>query len=148
MKSWILCVALIPAFLVVQARTGISNVLGESTPLPIDVLRELEMFARIRANCSLLSTQCHRYGTFPTPQAVRDIYTRPPSGRNAEELPKEYDLRTAYPQCRALNNPVDQGSCGSCWSQATTGVAADRLCISGGDNIMPSPQVCTSMPFT
>eukprot|EP00252_Welwitschia_mirabilis_P018100 TRINITY_DN40289_c0_g1_i1.p1 TRINITY_DN40289_c0_g1~~TRINITY_DN40289_c0_g1_i1.p1 ORF type:complete len:349 (+),score=58.07 TRINITY_DN40289_c0_g1_i1:340-1386(+) len=45
------------------------------------------------------------------------------------DLPKSYDAREAYPQCRTINEILDQGHCGSCWAFGATEALSDRFCI-------------------
>ena len=45
-------------------------------------------------------------------------------------LPSEFDARQKWPKCAALiDDPIDQGECGSCWAVAPAKVMTDRLCI-------------------
>lgn len=45
------------------------------------------------------------------------------------ELPKEFDARTAWPQCKTIGNILDQGHCGSCWAFGAVESLQDRFCI-------------------
>ena len=38
-----------------------------------------------------------------------------PTVEELATIPASYDLRTKWPQCKWLNNPGNQGGCGSCW---------------------------------
>lgn len=48
------------------------------------------------------------------------------------DLPENFDLREQYPDCEALQEIRDQGSCGSCWAFSTAEVMSDRFCIASG----------------
>jgi len=46
-----------------------------------------------------------------------------------EELPENFDLREAYPQCQSLKEIRDQSTCGSCWAFGAVEAMSDRICI-------------------
>lgn len=50
-------------------------------------------------------------------------------------LPKEFDARTAWPQCSTISRILDQGHCGSCWAFAAVEALSDRFCIQYNKNI-------------
>jgi Papain family cysteine protease len=52
-----------------------------------------------------------------------------------EKIPKNFDSRLVW----GLNQPGNQGSCGSCWSFATTACLADRILAFTGKKIQLSP---------
>ncbi|KAJ4459679.1 putative cathepsin B2 cysteine protease [Paratrimastix pyriformis] len=79
------------------------------------------------------------FGTAPTPEHLRRQYAKDEADFDTNDpIPTSYDARKVYPQCKSLINVVDQGSCGSCWAQSAAGMVADRLCTSGGANVMGS----------
>ncbi|MCL7037058.1 hypothetical protein MKW94_020971 [Papaver nudicaule] len=51
------------------------------------------------------------------------------------KLPKEFDARTAWPQCNTIGKILDQGHCGSCWAVAAAEALSDRFCVNLGLNI-------------
>ncbi|EXB94880.1 Cathepsin B [Morus notabilis] len=51
------------------------------------------------------------------------------------KLPKEFDARTAWPQCSTIGRILDQGHCGSCWAFGAVESLSDRFCIHFGLNI-------------
>lgn len=51
------------------------------------------------------------------------------------DLPENFDLRTQYPNCEALQEIRDQGSCGSCWAFGTTEAMSDRICIQSNQKL-------------
>lgn len=73
-------------------------------------------------------------GVKPTPkEELRGIpvISHPKSLR----LPKEFDARTAWPQCNTIGRILDQGHCGSCWAFGAVESLSDRFCIHYGMNI-------------
>ncbi|XP_042502172.1 cathepsin B-like protease 3 isoform X1 [Macadamia integrifolia] len=54
---------------------------------------------------------------------------------NSLKLPKEFDARTAWPQCVTIGRILDQGHCGSCWAFGAVESLSDRFCIHFGLNI-------------
>lgn len=69
------------------------------------------------------------------------------------DLPDNYDLRTAFPNCEAIQEIRDQSECGSCWAFGAAEVMSDRLCIKSEGKIQTrvSAQTlvtcCTSCGF-
>ena len=49
-----------------------------------------------------------------------------------EYIPSSFDWREKNPKC--VHEVRNQGSCGSCWSFATSGMLADRCCIMSTDH--------------
>jgi hypothetical protein len=77
--------------------------------------------------------------TIPVPETVRfPRYSRRPS----VSIPKEFDLRDAFPQCVSLHEVRDQQHCGSCWAFSGAEVLSDRFCIAtnGSFNEHLSPE--------
>ncbi|KAF2351732.1 Peptidase C1A propeptide [Trinorchestia longiramus] len=60
-------------------------------------------------------------------------YMLPPKhyydGLLPNDLPKEFDSRSAWPHCSTIGEIRDQGSCGSCWAFGAVEVMSDRTCI-------------------
>ena len=52
-----------------------------------------------------------------------------------EDLPKNYDLREAYPECASLKEIRDQANCGSCWAFGAAESMSDRICIKSGGKL-------------
>jgi cathepsin B len=73
-----------------------------------------------------------------------------PTVEELATIPASYDLRTKWPQCKWLNNPGNQGGCGSCWAFAATLAASTRLCMAsnGTYNTEISPQDMNSCTRT
>lgn len=46
-----------------------------------------------------------------------------------DELPENFDSRTAHPYCETIGEIRDQSKCGSCWAFSGAEVMSDRLCI-------------------
>jgi cathepsin B len=71
-------------------------------------------------------------GTFETPEG--SILPE----KNVEirtDLPENFDLREAYPDCESIKEVRDQSSCGSCWAFATVEAISDRICIASGQKL-------------
>eukprot|EP01132_Coremiostelium_polycephalum_P005215 gene5215-6494_t len=62
------------------------------------------------------------------------------SAQQHAEIPEEFDARNKWPDCISIVR--DQSGCGSCWAQVSTGLLADRMCISTGKKVksLLSPQ--------
>ncbi|XP_043709901.1 cathepsin B-like protease 3 isoform X2 [Telopea speciosissima] len=76
----------------------------------------------------------HLLGVKPTPKY--DLKDFPViTHTNSLKLPKEFDARTAWPQCITIGRILDQGHCGSCWAFGAVESLSDRFCIHFGMNI-------------
>ena len=47
---------------------------------------------------------------------------------SAKSLPRDYDARLAYPQCRTMRAVQNQGACGGCYAFAPAASLGDRIC--------------------
>ncbi len=45
------------------------------------------------------------------------------------DLPENFDLRKAHPECSSLSEIRDQSACGSCWAIAAVEAMSDRVCL-------------------
>ncbi|VEN58285.1 unnamed protein product [Callosobruchus maculatus] len=48
---------------------------------------------------------------------------------NGEDLPKEFDARKHWSNCKSIGVIPDQSGCSSCWAVSAAGVMSDRVCI-------------------
>jgi len=80
----------------------------------------------------------HLMGTFLGPHP--DGYDLPMKTNehftlSAEDLPKNFDPATKWPQCvHSLAMVRDQGNCGSCWAFGAAEAMSDRVCIASNGN--------------
>lgn len=76
----------------------------------------------------------HVLGVKPMPQnTLDDIPVK--THQESLNLPKQFDARTAWPQCSSIGRILDQGHCGSCWAFGAVESLSDRFCIHFGLNI-------------
>lgn len=69
-------------------------------------------------------------GTIKNKEFGRFLKIRERNLRTIEDLPENYDVREAFPECSSIIKEVpDQANCGSCWAIASASVISDRLCI-------------------
>ncbi|KAI1725178.1 papain family cysteine protease domain-containing protein [Ditylenchus destructor] len=54
------------------------------------------------------------------------------------ELPKNFDAREQWPNCRSVKSIRDQSNCGSCWAFGAVEAMSDRICIASGGKIQVS----------
>ena len=48
------------------------------------------------------------------------------------DLPKNFDSREKWPECKSISLIRDQSSCGSCWAFGAAEAMSDRVCIASG----------------
>lgn len=76
----------------------------------------------------------HLLGVKPTPK--KDLKSIPVVTHSKSlKLPKQFDARTAWSQCKTIGRILDQGHCGSCWAFGAVESLSDRFCIHFGMNI-------------
>jgi cathepsin B len=64
---------------------------------------------------------------------------------NGLEVPAEFDVRTAFPDCAEVSGNIrDQSSCGSCWAFGSTEAFNDRHCIATGSKVKLSVEDTTA----
>uniref|UniRef100_A0A5K3FTA7 Cathepsin B-like cysteine proteinase n=1 Tax=Mesocestoides corti TaxID=53468 RepID=A0A5K3FTA7_MESCO len=68
-------------------------------------------------------------GTIPHPMGKRLPLLTTFGESTFKDLPKSFDPRTKWPNCKTLFEIRDQGSCGSCWAFGAAEAMSDRLCI-------------------
>ncbi|XP_075225179.1 cathepsin B-like [Lycorma delicatula] len=49
---------------------------------------------------------------------------------NSVVIPKSFDARENWPNCKSIKEIKNQGHCGSCWAVSSATTMSDRLCIS------------------
>jgi C1A family cysteine protease len=64
------------------------------------------------------------YSSFKQPRQLKESDIIP---KGAEDLPKHFDARIAWPGC--VGAVRDQMYCGSCWAFSSTAMLQDRFCI-------------------
>ncbi|KAL3310141.1 hypothetical protein Ciccas_011297 [Cichlidogyrus casuarinus] len=47
-------------------------------------------------------------------------------------LPKQFDARKNWPECKSIGHIGDQSLCGSCWAYSSANSMSDRICIHTG----------------
>ena len=52
-----------------------------------------------------------------------------------DDLPENFDLREAYPNCESLKEIRDQANCGSCWAFGAAEAMSDRICIASDQKL-------------
>ena len=133
----------IPGVKVYDFRTGKEGLFTESLTIKETVLSP-EMKAEIIQNATQrinFNVHIHKdkfisfAGPSYGPAPVHTLTSR-------DAIPVSFDAREQWPKCTVINRITDQDTCGSCWAMASSGVLADRVCIStnGEKNIPLSPQ--------
>ena len=72
-------------------------------------------------------------GTWRNRKALPKRKTVFKTSRN--DLPDNYDLRDAYPNCETIKEIRDQSYCGACWAFSAAETMSDRLCIASGGEL-------------
>ncbi|XP_072042204.1 cathepsin B-like [Amphiura filiformis] len=54
-----------------------------------------------------------------------------------KDLPKDFDARKQWPNCKSIQEVRDQGSCGSCWAFGAVEAMTDRYCIHSNGTLNP-----------
>jgi len=75
------------------------------------------------------------------PVSINPFRIRRNVHRDSICIPTEFDARTQWPSCASVIGTItNQDPCGSCWAMSSSGVLADRMCISWGVKKQLSPQ--------
>jgi len=61
-----------------------------------------------------------------------------PQNLDVSDVPKEFDSRTNWPNCKSIVTVRDQGNCGSCWAFGAVEAISDRICIHSDGKMQPS----------
>lgn len=108
-------------------------------------MTQLLIFILALSALAVASSSCLHGLSHPT-KSVYDEFLKAkravpyPAQTIADDLPKNFDTRQAFPGC--IGAVLNQGQCGSCWAFASTEVLSDRFCIQSGGriNVTLSPQ--------
>ncbi|KRZ61888.1 Cathepsin B-like cysteine proteinase 3 [Trichinella nativa] len=76
-------------------------------------------------------------GSFEKPEMMKSKNVEIEDESSNIILPKEYDVRKAYPHCKYINFIKDQSNCGSCWAVSSASVMSDRHCIATNGTEQP-----------
>lgn len=85
------------------------------------------------------------------PDHKKFLPEKKPSLLGFEQLPKEFDPRTHWPNCKSISMIWDQGGCGSCWAFGAASAMSDRMCIHSPNNevqVHVSPENLLACCFT
>ncbi|KAJ8545215.1 hypothetical protein K7X08_017798 [Anisodus acutangulus] len=131
----------------VVAEKPISEAKGETAILQESIIKTVNENAKAGWKAAFNP----RFSNFTVSQFKRLLGVKPPSEGDLKsvpilthpklmDLPKEFDARTAWPQCSTIGRIHGQffhliGHCGSCWAFGAVESLSDRFCIHYGLNI-------------
>ncbi|XP_003377241.1 cathepsin B [Trichinella spiralis] len=90
-----------------------------------------------RKRCAAASNMKRLLGSFEKPEMIISKNVEIDNESSNIILPKEYDVRKAYPHCKYINFIKDQSNCGSCWAVSSASVMSDRHCIATNGTEQP-----------
>ncbi|ONK78834.1 uncharacterized protein A4U43_C02F22920 [Asparagus officinalis] len=131
-QLWQQVVAVVP---ILEAKTE-SNILQDSIVQKVNANPNAGWKASINSRFSNYTVAQFKYilGVKQMPQnSMKDIPVK--SHGKPLGLPRQFDARTAWPQCSTIGRILDQGHCGSCWAFGAVESLSDRFCIQFNMNI-------------